>query len=162
MTETPQIDPDDVGAPVLDEATLRRLQRMADAAHALSVWNATPTEQTPTVSLSAWRVMELGDGSRHLVGTDLTERSDGRVSSHIVSVTGPGDGFVTVSPGTRPAAVVVTASGRTYHLVGAPGRSGDSEYVWRRWLDGLGSPEWVDVTATVLSELQHQPRGEEE
>lgn len=147
---------------MFDEATLRRLQRMADAAHALSVWKATSTEQTPTVSLSAWRVMELGDGSRHLVGTNLTERSDGRVSSPIVSVTGPGDGFRTVSPGTRPAAMVVTASRRIYRLVGAPGRSGDSDYVWRRWLAGLGSPEWTDVTAVVLGELQSRTHGDEE
>jgi len=129
------------------DTELMRLQRMADAAEAFSIWTSTSIDEAPEIELSAWRVMQLVDGSRHLVGTNLTEDSTGRVSSRIVSLDA---GRVTA----------VTDSGRVYRLVGGHGQSTDSNYVWRRWLRSIGSPASMDVTETVLDELKGMRNGQ--
>jgi hypothetical protein len=126
---------------VLDE---RRLQRMADAAAAFSFWACAPIDCMHRVELADWRVTQIVDGSRHLVGISLTEGRTGRVSSRIVVL-------------DAAQSLAKTVSGRVYELHGPPGRSQDSAYAWHRWLEPLGSPPWLDVTAAVLAELHRRP-----
>ena len=127
--------------PSADESLSKRLQRIAEAAEAFSFWASSTIEQTPQVDLADWRVMQLADGSRHLVGTNLTEGMTGRVSSRVVAL-------------DSAHALAKTKSGRVYKLHGPPGRTQDADYTWHRWLKQMGSPSWADVTSTVL-EVMH-------
>lgn len=125
-----------------DELDLQaRLRRIGDAAEAYSFWAAASVEATPTVELAAWRLMQLVDGSRHLVGTSRQDGDSGRVSSRLLAL-----------DATKAAAI--TEIGRVYSLVGRLGRSGDSDYAWGRWLVELGSPVWMDVTRAVEFEIE--------
>lgn len=128
-----------------DMNQLARLRRMAQAADAYSFWVIGPVEESPHVELAAWRVMQLVDGSRHLVGTSLGDNSAGRVSSRIVCF-----------DALRSAAV--TDSGRVYQLVGAPGRSSDNDYVWARWVEQAELFGWMDVTSVVVADILRAQR----
>ncbi len=50
----------------------------------MSIWAATPIDETPELELDRWRVFESSAGERHFVGYNLTE-NEGRVSSAIQS-----------------------------------------------------------------------------
>jgi hypothetical protein len=133
--------------PSADESLSKRLQRIADAAEAFSFWASRTIEQAPHVDLADWRVMQVADGSRHLVGTSLNERETGRVSSRVVAL-------------DSSHALANTKSGRVYKLHGPPGRTQDADYTWHRWLEQMGSPSWTDVTSTVLEVMQGRPNGD--
>lgn len=83
------------------------------------------TSWGPEVELSDWCIMEVSceDNAevftRHLVGTNL-EYDSGRVSSPIEQF-------------DKNALSARTRSGRTYILVGEPGVSIRSAFVWANW-----------------------------
>ena len=129
------------------ESLSRRLTRIADAAEAFSFWASCTIEQMPHVDLADWRVMQLADGSRHLVGTSITEGETGRVSSRVVAL-------------DSAHALAKTNSGRVYKLHGPPGRTQDADYTWHRWLKQVGSPSWMDVTPAVLGVLHGRSNGD--
>jgi hypothetical protein len=65
----------------------------------------------------------------------------GRVTSAIKSI-------------DRTTRRVVTNSGRVYELVGAPGYSDDSEYVWESWQRIHGATEVRDISLAFDADLQ--------
>ena len=90
----------------------------------MSVWKASSIEQTPSVTLSRWRIYEVTTPymdypTRHFVGYNETER-EGRASSDIQEF----------DPATMQG---LTRSGRVYKLTGEPGTDRDAAYVWDRW-----------------------------
>lgn len=125
-----------------DQPELQRLLRIAAAVDVFSFWTTEPVAKAPHVELAAWRVMQLPDGTRHFVGTNLLENSSGRVSSRIVNF-------------DAARATAITDSGRAYLLVGPDGRSGDSDYVWRRWVEQEDVAEWLDVTTEVVEDIRN-------
>jgi len=104
----------------------------------MPVWNTTAVAEQPDLTMDAWRVLEVPGGAQHLVGFCL-ERCEGRVSTALVRL----------DPEQR---VAVSASGRSYRLVGKPGFNKDADYVWQRWAAVNGIKSWTDVS-TPLWEL---------
>ena len=99
--------------------------------------------ERPTIRLQAWRVLAVEGLSHsthgvthHFVGYDI-DGGEGRASTAVQ----------VFDPATRKGR---TESGRTYELLGKPGRDMDAQYVWNRWkkLNGTG-PE-TDVTERYL------------
>lgn len=101
----------------------------------MPIWTVLPIVQEPETRLRSWRVIELLDGSRHLVGY-ATDAREGRTSSAIREF----------DVGLLRA---VTASGRVYELVGPPSVDPDADYVWARWRRINDIDEFADVTAQV-------------
>lgn len=104
----------------------------------MPVWRTRPIEEQGSLTLQSWRVVELLNGNRHLVGYCL-ENLEGRVSSTIQAF----------DPESLRA---VTGSGRVYTLRGRPGANADAEYVWNRWVAVNAASEWTDVSASVWNE----------
>lgn len=104
----------------------------------MPIWKIQSVSQEPTTSLESWRVMELPDGDRHLVGYAVEAR-EGRTSSAIRQF----------DAGCLRA---VTNSGRVYQLVGRPGADSDAEYVWARWRHINEVIEFADVSLQVWNE----------
>lgn len=91
----------------------------------MSTWLPPTAEEEPVVTLVSWGafevfVPELEAPTIHVAGMKQVGAT-GRVSSPVVKV----------DVATRS---VVTSTGRTYRLLGAPGLQGDASYVWSRWL----------------------------
>ncbi|RQX90803.1 hypothetical protein [Burkholderia stagnalis] len=103
----------------------------------MALWNFGPVAAEPEVSIARWRVLEIDDGTRHFVGADERDFS-GRVSSAIVA-------FDCETLRGK------TLSGRTYQLVGNPGRSDNGDYVWQRWCELNEVKSFSDVTAQFLA-----------
>lgn len=101
----------------------------------MPIWATSPVDEQPTLSLVRWQVFQLPNGDRHFVGYAL-ENAEGRVSTAVRDLD------LRLLRG-------VTATGRVYCLLGAPGIDGDGQYVWRRWLDINGLADCKDVTAEV-------------
>jgi hypothetical protein len=99
------------------------------------VWATAPVDEQPELTLGCWSVRQLPNKERHFVGW-CQENREGRVSSAIVEF----------DPQTKRGR---TKSGRVYELSGRPGRDGDAEYVWERWLRINSESAWTDVTAEV-------------
>jgi hypothetical protein len=97
-----------------------------------NIWRTTPVDQVPELRLSNWAILELPDGDRHFAGYNLTEY-EGRASSKIVEF-----------DGERMRGI--TASGRVYELVGAPGLTGDGLYVWNQWKRINRVNEYTDIS----------------
>lgn len=101
----------------------------------MPTWETLSASQEPVLTMSSWRIFELPDGGRHLVG--INERNlEGRVSS-------------AVSQLDIHSLVCKTTTGRLYRLVGRPGAHGDASYVWHYWLEREGITSWTEVTADV-------------
>jgi hypothetical protein len=92
----------------------------------MSIWSATPIDQTPEIELRDWQIYEVSsdeemtNATRHFVGYNITE-GEGRASSSIQFF----------DPVRR---IGITRSGRVYKLVGEPGHNSDANYVWSRWM----------------------------
>ena len=104
----------------------------------MPVWRTQPVEEQGSLTLRSWKIVELPDGDRHLVGY-CVENFEGRVSSVIK----------TFDPQALRA---VTGTGRVYTLRGRPGVNADAEYVWNRWLGLNAQSVWTDVTESVWDE----------
>lgn len=104
----------------------------------MSIWEVNPVAVEPETRLHTWRVMELPDGSRHLVGCALPAR-EGRTSSEVLQF-------------DVQQLRAVTGSGRVYELVGPPGHDDDAMYVWDRWRRIYELVEFTDVTELVWAE----------
>jgi hypothetical protein len=101
----------------------------------MPLWETLPTSAEPVLSMSSWRVFELADGDRHLVG--VNERNlEGRVSSAVEQL-------------DVSTLVCRTGTGRLYRLVGRPGAHSDASYVWQYWVEREGVTSWTEVTADV-------------
>ncbi|MBA1146685.1 hypothetical protein H0Z60_06395 [Ectothiorhodospiraceae bacterium WFHF3C12] len=101
----------------------------------MPIWETEPVSRQPTLTLRPWRVMQLPDGDRHLLGY-CVENGEGRVSSAIRSF-------------DPERGVVETRTGRAYVLKGLPGSNLDAEYVWRAWLRVNELEKAKDVSAEV-------------
>lgn len=104
----------------------------------MPVWRTKPVEEQSTLTLERWRVLELADGDRHLVG-HCTENCAGRVSSALQQF--------------DPSAMrAVTCTGRVYTLRGPPSINLNAEYVWAKWADLYSVTAWTDVTRAVWAQ----------
>lgn len=101
----------------------------------MAIWTVQAISSEPTTSLARWRVMELPDGDRHLVGYAVEAR-EGRTSSPIRRF----------DVGCMRA---VTNSGHVYQLVGRPGADSDADYVWATWQRVNEVTEFADVSMQV-------------
>jgi hypothetical protein len=101
----------------------------------MPVWQTAPVEVESEINLVGWRILETDCGDRHLVGArpDVLE---GRVSTAIVEL-------------DVSRLVVVTRSGRIYHLKGAPGYDADAQYVWDNWCVVNRVTSYDDVSSSV-------------
>lgn len=102
------------------------------------VWRTRPLEEQGGVTLEAWKILELPNGDRHLVGYSV-ENDEGRVSSAVRHF----------DPSSLRAQ---TGSGRAYKLSGQPGANQDADYVWARWADVNAANSWTDVTEMTWRE----------
>lgn len=91
----------------------------------MSIYRPKSVSEVPTEYLEQWRVMELQNGERHLVGRPQST-CDGRVSSSIVKTEGSN---------------LTTQSGRLYQLTGPSGYNDDAQYVWEIWCRANGVAE---------------------
>jgi hypothetical protein len=113
----------------------------------MPVWRTQPVEEQGSLTLRSWKIVELPDGDRHLVGY-CVENLEGRVSSAVR----------TFDP---QALRGVTGTGRVYTLRGRPGVNADAEYVWNRWLGLNAQSVWIDVTASVWHEHISKQKGDQ-
>lgn len=105
----------------------------------MPVWRTQPVSRQPQLTLTDWRVMQLHDGDRHLVGYCIENR-EGRVSS-------------VVRKFDAAARALETGTGRVYRLSGPPGRSADADYVWRTWLEANQLTHAEDVSGEVYDAI---------
>jgi hypothetical protein len=86
--------------------------------------------------LRRWRVIEVithdGKCTRHVYGHDVTNGA-GRASSSIKEF-------------DLETMTVITKSGKSYRLVGLPGRSRVGDFVWKHWCSNYGVISELDVT----------------
>ena len=101
----------------------------------MPVWRTQPVPQQPELTLRDWRVIELPDDDRHLVGY-CSENREGRVTSVVRAL-------------DAVALLAITGKGRVYKLAGTPGTNLDAEYVWNRWAALNSVENWSDVTEAV-------------
>lgn len=101
----------------------------------MPIWSVNPVADEPETQLAAWQVMEVPDGSRHLVGYALNAR-EGRVSTAVQQF-------------DAERLRAVTRSGRVYELVGRPGCDSDADYVWALWRSLNKVEAFTDVTEAV-------------
>lgn len=101
----------------------------------MPVWRTAPVSSQPELSLRSWRIFELLNGDRHLIGY-CTENHEGRVSTAIRTF-------------DASALHATTATGRVYALHGSPGADLDADYVWSRWARTNSVESWTDVTGAV-------------
>lgn len=100
-------------------------------------------QDQPHVAISKWTIMQLPDGSRHLVGYIGIE-GQGRVSSKIMA---------------RDGRVLTTRSGRKYELEGEPGWNPDAAYVWSIWsrVNNIGPDDALNVSDQYVQEPARTP-----
>lgn len=106
----------------------------------MGVWKPDGVDIEPEITLSSFAVMELPDGSRHLVGRRMDEDT-GRVSSSVVTV-------------DAEKRVAITRSGRLYRLGQAMAElTGEATYVWGVWCDlnGVDAASARNVTAEIFN-----------
>lgn len=88
-----------------------------------SLWKTPSVADQPMILLVRWRVLEARNAEfeleRHLVGYNV-DQHEGRVSTAIEHF-------------DPTASMVVTRSGRVYHLMGPPGYDTDAVWVWEQW-----------------------------
>ena len=84
-----------------------------------SEWATRPVSDQPVLRLARWQIYKVRK-VLVFVGYNIEDR-EGRVSSAIQSL-------------DVAARSAVTLSGRTYELVGPPGRDGDGDWVFGVWL----------------------------
>lgn len=101
----------------------------------MPTWSTRPVTEQGALNLSEWRVMELPEGERHLVGYCL-ENNEGRVSSPVLDLE------------LKPLRAT-TSTGRVYLLSGAPRHNSDAMYVWDQWIKIYSIESWTDVTESV-------------
>lgn len=90
----------------------------------MAIYSIVPVSEEPEEDICQWSIREVSfrgelETTRHVVGF-IARRQSGRASSAIQQF----------DPHTM---MIITRSGRTYHLIGAPGYNVDAEYVWRHW-----------------------------
>jgi len=99
----------------------------------------------PEIVVSHWSVRRTRKGD-HIVGRDIADR-DARASTAIQHF-------------DAARATATTSSGRRYVLQGAPGRTHDSEYVWKRWCRVNSVVEDHDVSEDYVQQILAAPRPE--
>jgi len=119
----------------------------------MSVWLPPTAAEQPNVTLTSWAAYEvqvpgLDVPTIHVAGYAEWEGS-GRVTSPLQSI-------------DAQHRSVVTSTGRVYRLAGAPGLSGDAEYVWRRWVRLWNATELSDATAALLEQFTAAASGSSE
>lgn len=116
----------------------------------MPIWLPDELASRPDDQLLSWAAFEalvpgLEGPTIHLVGY-IEREGAGRVTSPLIGV-------------DRTTRTFTTRSYSTYRLVGAPGLSGDAEYVWKRWLRIWKVEVHRDVTDELLRELGIDTRG---
>ncbi|KXV09517.1 hypothetical protein CR51_10205 [Caballeronia megalochromosomata] len=102
----------------------------------MPIWKTRSVSEESEITLTEWRIFEVDDGQRYFVGT-RPETLSARVSSAIVKF----------DVASRKG---ITQTGRTYKLVGPPGFSFDSAYVWNAWTTIYKVENVKDVTLAML------------
>ncbi len=100
------------------------------------LWNVADIENEPEIEITNWSIHQTETGERHFVGSE--DYSSGRVSSAIQNF-------------DLKKLTGATRSGRVYRLIGEPGGTNNSEYVWNGWKYHNGVTEDIDVTQEVLN-----------
>lgn len=98
----------------------------------VTVWRPPTLDEQPELELAPWRIVQLTNGDRHLVGYHVRAR-EGRVSNVVVDF-------------DYSTMVCTTRHGRRYRLHGRPGFNSDADYVWQRWRRLNDVDQWTDVT----------------
>lgn len=104
------------------------------------IWAVPDVASEPAIRLSDWRVVELEEGTRHLIGWN-EDGQEGRVSSAIEAFDAKTGRFW-------------THSGRCYELVGANGWSEDAVWLWQRWCRARGLSQVGDVTEAYVRQIR--------
>jgi hypothetical protein len=104
------------------------------------IWRVPDVTAEGEVTLVRWRVIEVPDGERFLVGYCL-ERGEGRVSTSLLSV-------------DVSRMVCHTASGRVYQLEGQPGVDPDGDFIWRAAMRARKVESWNDLSGDIWK-LRH-------
>lgn len=134
-----------------DKALQAQLQELAALSAGVQVWRVPGVEAEPEIQLGPWQVRRVLAGAHpetfgdHFIGYNL-RHSEGRVSTtiqHFDPTTGTG----------------VTTSGRSYQLLGPPGRNADAAAVWRVWCKHAGVTEEIDVSDDYYARMHS--RGED-
>lgn len=107
----------------------------------MSLWSTRPVSEQAALTLREWRVMELPDGERHLVGF-CVENNEGRVSSPVIEL-------------EEHSLRATTTTGRLYLLNGIPGNNLHAMYVWEQWTKMYSIASWSDVTDSIW--IKHSP-----
>lgn len=111
----------------------------------MPIWPTRSITEQGAINLTEWRVLELHDGDRHLIGYCI-ENYEGRVSSTVLNL-------------ELKTLQATTKSGRLYLLNGDPGHNSDASYVWEQWAYIHSLETWIDVTDSVWTEhLAHRSK----
>ena len=102
------------------------------------IWTAPSVSDQPVIKLARWAVFEVETGDRFLVGFNVNDQ-EGRVSTPINT-------FDSV------AGLVITTSGRTYHLVGPAGCDPDGHWIWTHLME-VRKMRYREVTHEYLSSV---------
>lgn len=116
----------------------------------MPIWLPDERASRPDDQLISWAAFEvdvptLNGPTIHLAGY-IEREGAGRVTSPLIGV-------------DRATRTFTTRSYSTYRLVGAPGLSGDAEYVWKRWLRIWKVDVHRDVTDELLRVVDAGDRG---
>ena len=103
----------------------------------MPVWCTRPVSEQGELALRNWKVLQLPNGERHLIGY-CVENREGRVSSVVREI-------------DYGSLTAVTRAGRKYVLHGLPGVDLDAQHVWKRGAAFNAVRSWEDVTCTVWS-----------
>jgi hypothetical protein len=108
-----------------------------NAQHQLTpwLWHVPAVDAQAEVTLIRWRVIEVPQGERFLVGY-CVERGEGRVSTSLLGV-------------DVSQMVCNTASGRVYQLEGEPGVDPDGDFVWRAAMRARKIESWTDMSSDI-------------
>jgi hypothetical protein len=104
----------------------------------MPLWKTQAVDVEPEIVLVRWRILQTDQGDRHLVGAREDDFT-GRVSTAVLEF-------------DVSRLVAVTQSGRIYQLSGAPGYSGDAQYVWENWCVVNRVTSYEDVTSSVYAD----------
>lgn len=96
--------------------------------------------EIPVEAVCPWKIYEVDDGKHHLVGHCL-RTNDGRASSSIQKF----------DPKKR---TITTRSGRIYQLIGNPGSTTDSRYVWETFKQMNNIKNTKDVSKQYYKEMK--------
>lgn len=107
----------------------------------MTKWTTAPVDTTPDTRLVSWLVIQLPDGTRHILGTSMATMK--RAVSEPVEVFD----FEQLR--------AITRDGHVYELAGFCVEFDDADSVWTTWVQANHIEAYVDVTDEVWQ--AHRP-----